>query len=260
MRLDEVVISRAIVESYSKQLVDHLELDVAIVGAGPAGMVAGYYAAKEGLKVALFERRLSPGGGMWGGGIMFNQIVVQDEARQILDEMGVSSHEYQEGYFVADSVEATAALCYNAVKAGAKLFNLLGVEDVLVQEEQVRGLVINWSAVNLANLHVDPISVRSKLCVDATGHECSVVTVLQKKVGPKLNTATGQTVGEGPMDADAGEKTIVKNTKEVYPGLFVAGMACNAVFGGPRMGPIFGGMLLSGQKVAKLVADRLGGG
>jgi len=34
-------------------------------------------------------------------------------------------------------------------------------------------------------------------------------------------------------------------------------MAANSVFGGLRMGPIFGGMLLSGQKVAGLIAERL---
>jgi thiamine thiazole synthase len=30
-------------------------------------------------------------------------------------------------------------------------------------------------------------------------------------------------------------------------------MSANAAFGGPRMGPIFGGMLLSGRKVAELI-------
>jgi thiamine thiazole synthase len=34
-------------------------------------------------------------------------------------------------------------------------------------------------------------------------------------------------------------------------------MACNTVIGAPRMGPIFGGMLLSGRKVAELLLDRV---
>jgi thiamine thiazole synthase len=34
-------------------------------------------------------------------------------------------------------------------------------------------------------------------------------------------------------------------------------MAANAVFGGPRMGPIFGGMLLSGRKAAQLIMKEL---
>ena len=52
------------------------------------------------------------------------------------------------------------------------------------------------------------------------------------------------------MEAESGEQQVVENTKEAYPGLFVSGMAANQVFGGYRMGPIFGGMLLSGQKAA----------
>jgi len=53
------------------------------------------------------------------------------------------------------------------------------------------------------------------------------------------------------------EQFTVKNTKEAYPNLFVCGMASNAVFGGPRMGPIFGGMLLSGKKVAELIMKKI---
>ena len=41
-------------------------------------------------------------------------------------------------------------------------------------------------------------------------------------------------------------------------GLYVCGMASSAVSGTPRMGPIFGGMLLSGQKVARLIIEKLG--
>ena len=53
------------------------------------GLTAGYYLAKAGFKVALFEKKLSMGGGMWGGGMMFNRIVVQEESKRILDEFGI---------------------------------------------------------------------------------------------------------------------------------------------------------------------------
>ena len=56
---------------------------------------------------------------------------------------------------------------------------------------------------------------------------------------------------------EVGERELVKNTKEVYPGLLVTGMSVNAAFGLPRMGAIFGGMLLSGKKVAELAASLL---
>ena len=51
----------------------------------------------------------------------------------------------------------------------------------------------------------------------------------------------------------------MENTKEIFPGLFVSGMAANGVSGSFRMGPIFGGMLNSGKKVAELILKKLEG-
>ena len=251
--MDEVIISKAITETYVKDLLESMEVEVAIVGAGPSGMAAGYYLAKNGVKTTIFERKLSIGGGMWGGGMMFNRIVVQAEGKEILDELGIATKEYQKGYYTADAVEATSVLCSQAIKAGAKIFNLLSVEDVMIREDdKITGLVLNWSAVSLANLHVDPLAIRSKLVIDATGHDAEVCHIVAKKMGTKFEIR-----GEKSMWAEVGEKEIVENTKQVCPGLMVAGMAASAVFGSPRMGPIFGGMLLSGKKAAELAVDLL---
>lgn len=256
--MDEIIISKAIIESYTKELLEFTDVDIAVVGAGPSGLVASYYLAKRGLKTVIYERRLSIGGGIWGGGMMFNRIVVQGEAKEILDEFEIRAKEYQKGYYVADAIEAAAAFCVKAVKAGARIFNLLTVEDVMIREDdRIAGLVLNWSAVDLANLHVDPLAIRSKLVIDATGHDAEVCRIVARKVGPKLSTPTGEVVGEKSMWAEVGERELVKNTKEVYPGLLATGMAVNAVFGLPRMGAIFGGMLLSGKKVAELAASLL---
>lgn len=257
MKLDEIRISKAIIEAYTEKIINALDIDVAIVGAGPAGMVAAYYLAKEKKKVALFERKLSVGGGMWGGGIMFNEIVVQEKAKKLLNELGVATRLYEDGYYLADSIEAVSTICSKAVKAGAKIFNLLSAEDLMVRKKRVCGLVLNWTAVEIANLHVDPITMRAKFVVDATGHDAEIVHLAEKKSGIKLRTKTGKCIGEGSMWAEAAEEIIVKNSKEVCQGLYVCGMCANAVFGGPRMGPIFGGMLLSGKKIAADICKRL---
>jgi len=257
MSLDEIKISKAIIEAYKDKLINALDVDVAIAGAGPAGMVCGYYLAKAGKKVVLFERKLSVGGGMWGGGMMFNEIVVQEEAKKILAEFGVSVRKYQDGYYLADSIDAVSTICSKAVHAGLKVFNLISVEDVMVRGKRVCGLVLNWTAVEMANLHVDPITMRAKFIVDATGHPAEVARIIEKKSGIRLKTKTGKTMGEQSMWAEVGEETIVRNSKEICPSVYACGMCANAVFGGPRMGPIFGGMLLAGKKVAGELIKKL---
>ncbi len=257
MQLDDIKVSRAIIESYNDKLLKNLEVDVAIAGAGPAGMTCAYYLAKNNKKVVIFEGKLSVGGGMWGGGIMFNEIVVQEKANKIMNEFGIKTKVYEKGYYLADSIEAVSTICSKTVKSGVKIFNLLSAEDVMIRGKRICGLVLNWSAVEIANLHVDPITMRAKFVVDATGHAAEVVNVAQRKSGIKLKTKTGKLMGEKSMWAEIGEQTIVKNSKEVCAGLYVCGMASNAVFGGPRMGPIFGGMLLSGKKVAQDLLKKL---
>jgi len=257
VQLDDIKISQAIIDSYRDKLVKALDVDIAIVGAGPAGMCCGYYLAKQGKKVVIFERKLSVGGGMWGGGIMFNEIVLQEKAKKIMDEFGIRLRVYEKGYYLADSIESVSTICSKTVKAGVKIFNLLSAEDVMIRKGCICGLVINWTAVEIANLHVDPITMRAKFVVDATGHAAEVVRIAERKSGIKLKTKTGKVMGERSMWAEVGEDTIVKNSKEVCPGLYVCGMAANAVFGGPRMGPVFGGMLLSGKRVSQDLLKRL---
>jgi thiazole biosynthesis enzyme len=256
MPLDEVTVTRKIVERFSNEFLNSLDVDVVITGAGPASLTAARYLAKAGKKVVIFERRLSPGGGMWGGGMTFPVMVVQEESKHLLEEIGVKLSGGEDGYYTADSVEASAKMIAAAIDAGARLFNTISVEDVIIREGRVNGVVINWSAIQIAGLHVDPLSIRAEYLIDATGHDCEVVHVVQRKVG-RLNTPSGKIEGEKSMWAEVAEKLTVENTVEVYPHLYVAGMACNAVMGAPRMGPIFGGMLLSGKKVAGLILDRL---
>lgn len=257
MELNEVIVSRAIIGRFAQKFSQGLELDVAIVGAGPSGLVAAYYLAKAKVKVALFERKMSVGGGMWGGGMMFNEIVIQEEAKRILDGFGVSMEKFQEGYYTADSVETVSTLCAAACRAGVKIFNGMSVEDLMVREQSVVGLVINWTAVEMAGLHVDPLAVQAKFVVDATGHPAEVVQVLQKKNRITFKSPSGIFQGERSLWAEIAERSTVENTGEIYPGLYLAGMAVNATMGGYRMGPIFGGMLLSGEKVAGMLLKRL---
>ncbi|MCS7097752.1 MAG: sulfide-dependent adenosine diphosphate thiazole synthase [Candidatus Methanomethyliaceae archaeon] len=249
----EKTITEAIISKGSSFLMEIVDSDVIVVGAGPSGLVAAKYLAKLGLKTVVMERRLSFGGGMGGGGMLFPRIVVQEPAHEILLEAGVHLESYSKGVWIADVAESIAKLAASAIDSGAKILLGATVEDLIVRSSRVCGVVLQWSAIQLSGLHVDPLAIESRAVVDCTGHGAEVVTIAAKK-NPFFNI---KVLGEGSMDAVTAEKNIVDITGEVCPGLWVAGMAAAAVKGGPRMGPIFGGMLLSGKKVAELISKSL---
>ena len=254
----ENIISAAIISKFSEKLLDGLKLDVALVGGGPSALVAARDLAAAGLKAAVFERKLAPGGGTWGGGMLFNEVVVQDEALGILDDFNIAHKKLEkaEGYHTLDSVEMASGLIFGALKAGAKIFNTISVEDLVFKDGKVNGLVINWTPVERLGMHVDPLTVIADNVIDGTGHPSEILNLAVKKAKIQLDTPTGDIIGEKPMWVENGEASTVENTREYFPGLYACGMSANNVMGGYRMGPIFGGMLMSGRKVAKLIIEK----
>ena len=250
----EKIITQGIVESYLKDFLKNTDVDVIIAGAGPSGLICGYFLSKNGIKTVIFEKNLKVGGGMPGGGMMFNKIVVQEEAIDIIKEFKIKAKKYKENFYILDAIETISGITYKTIRNGVKIFNLISVEDVVIRENKINGVVINWTSVEIAKLHVDPLAIISKYVVDATGHDCEICKILEKKVGGI------KAIGEKSMWAEKGEKEIIENTKEVYPGLIVCGMAANAFFGSPRMGAIFGGMLLSGKRASEIIINGLKGG
>lgn len=253
----EEQISLAIVERYFEKLREHLAVDVAIVGAGPSGLVAARDLAAAGKKVVVFDRKLAPGGGIWGGGMLFNEVVVQEDALPILADFGIGARPGGEARYTVDAVELAGGLIFGACRSGAVIFNSIAVEDIVFKEDRVAGVVINWSAVTRLDMHVDPLVVTARAILDGTGHPSEIAVLAVRKAGIALATETGGIMGERPMWVERGEEATVRDTKMICPGLYVSGMAANNVSGGFRMGPIFGGMLKSGRKAAALILEEL---
>ncbi|WP_236953777.1 sulfide-dependent adenosine diphosphate thiazole synthase [Methanopyrus sp. SNP6] len=245
MRVEREITSIILREGY-EFINDCSESDVIVVGAGPAGLTCAYELAKNDVDVTVVERKLYVGGGMTGGGMLFPAGVIMEETAEVLEEVGVELRPAEAGLLVFNPVEAAVKLANAALEAGARILVGVEVEDVIERRGRVCGVVVNWTAVNAANMHVDPLAFESEYTVDATGHEAAVC----KLAGIEVS-------GEGPMWAERGEELVVKHTQEVKPGLFVAGMAASAVKGAYRMGPIFGGMLESGKRAAEEILERL---
>ena len=252
-KVTEKDVTKAIVSGFAEEFLEYVESDVIIVGAGPSGLIAAKRLAEKNVKVLLIESNNYLGGGFWIGGYLMNKLTVREPGQKILDEIGVPYKKVQEGLYVADGPHACSKLIGAAMDAGAKVLNMTKFDDVVVRKDRVGGVVINWtpvSALPRAITCVDPVALESKIVVDATGHDAVVVKSLEQRGLVEIEGFEG-------MWVEKSEDAVVEKTGEVYSGVFVTGMAVATTYGSTRMGPTFGGMLLSGEKVADLIVDQL---
>jgi len=252
-KVSEKDVTKAIVSGFADEFLDYVESDVIIIGAGPSGLYAAKKLAEKGVKTLIIESNNYLGGGFWIGGYLMNKLTVREPGQKILDEIGAPYEKVQDGLYVADGPHACSKLIASACDAGVKVINMTKFDDVVIREDRVGGVVINWtpvSALPRAITCVDPVAIESKIVIDATGHDAVVVKSLEER-------GLVDTAGFQGMWVEKSEDAVVENTQEVYPGVIVTGMAVATTYGSPRMGPTFGGMLLSGEKAAEVVLDKL---
>jgi len=251
--VSEVDITKAIVSTFTDELMDYAESEVIIVGGGPSGLAGGYALSKQGVKTLLIESNNYLGGGFWLGGFLMNKLTFRAPAQQFLAELGIPYQEVKEDLFVADGPAACSILIAKSCQAGLKILNATQFDDVVLKNNQVKGAVVNWHAVSGLPRQItcaDPIALEAQVVIDATGHDAVVANSLAKRGLIKVP-------GFNPLWVEKSEAEVVAKTSEIFPGLIVTGMATATVFGVPRMGPTFGGMLLSGLKAAKLAAEKV---
>jgi len=185
---------------------------------------------------------------------LMNKLTVREPGQEILSELGIPFEEVTKGLYVADGPHACSKLIAAACDAGVKFANMTVFDDVVLREEnRVAGAVVNWTPVQALPREitcVDPVALESRIVVDATGHDATVVKKLEER-------GIVKTVGFGAMWVERSEDLVVEHTGEVHPGLVVCGMSVTTTYGLPRMGPTFGAMLLSGKKAAEVVLQKI---
>jgi len=247
-------VTRAIVTEFAKQFEEYVESDCIIIGAGPSGLMAGRNLAKAGKKVLIVERNNYLGGGFWLGGYLMNKVTVRHPAERVLDELDIPYKEVTNGLLVADGPHACSKLIASACDSGVKFANMTVFDDLVLKEDgRVYGAVINWTPISALPREitcVDPVAIESAIVIDATGHDAQVVKKLEER-------GLIKTKGFGAMWVEKSEDLVVEHTGEVHPGLIVTGMAVSTTYGLPRMGPTFGGMLLSGERAAEIALEKL---
>jgi len=252
-KVGEGEVTEAIVKDFYKRFLDIIRTDCIIIGAGPSGLTAAKELSKDGFKTVIIEANNYLGGGFWIGGYLMNGITVRAPGEKVLDEIDAPYREVSEGLFLTEGPLACSKLIASTCESGARVINMTKFDDVVRKSGRVCGAVINWtpvSALPRAITCVDPVALESKVLIDATGHDAYVADSLAKRGLLNIKGFSGMCVEES-------EDMVVEKTGQVYPGLIAAGMAVATVFGLPRMGPTFGGMLLSGKKAAQIAKEEI---
>jgi len=256
INIGETQVTKAIVNEFLDDFLQNIiDSDVVVVGSGPCGLTAAKYSAELGHRTVMVERNIYAGGGMWQGGYLMPKNVIGKGAYKILEECGVKLKEIENELYVCDSFDMVSKMLTSACNAGVKLLNSTNVEDLILKEDHVEGVVIQWYPVKHMPPFMtcmDPIAIRSKVVIDATGHDSALVRRLSEQ------KYVANPIGCGSLWVDKAEKLTVEYTHEIYPGLIVAGMAATSTYGAPRMGPIFSGMLLAGKRAAEIAHDKIG--
>jgi thiazole biosynthesis enzyme len=251
--VSEKEITRTIANMFSETMAEYTDSDVIIIGAGPAGLTAGRDLARIGVKTLIIEQNNYIGGGYWVGGYMMNPVTVRAPAQKIWEELGVPYRKIREGLYATWGPHACSKLIAATCDAGARFLQLTKFDDLVLKNDRVGGVVVNWMPVSALPRNVtcvDPVALESRIVIDASGHDSVAVKRLMDRGYVKWK-------GMDPLWVEGSEDAVVNYTGEVFPGLIATGMSVTETHGLPRMGPTFGSMLLSGKKAAEIAAGKL---
>jgi digeranylgeranylglycerophospholipid reductase len=160
-------------KSGSQEMTRNYEYDVVIVGAGPAGLSAGWSAAKTGVRVAIIERDEAIGQNVRTSGVTW---IKEAKAFGIPSELYNPIKNYafyspnnfvlkqssQYEVAVLDVRKTYQFLAYRAASAGADIFLRTNVTDTLInQDKKLNGVK--------ANSLKEDLIFNSKVVVDASG-------------------------------------------------------------------------------------------
>lgn len=255
----ESQVSRAMTSRYFKDLDKYAESDIVIVGAGSSGLTAAYILAKSrpDLKIAIIEANVAVGGGCFLGGQLFSSMVLRKPADVFIKELGIEFEDEGNYIVVKHAALFITKLCSKVLELpNVKLFNATCVEDLITRPTEnggtrVAGVVTNWTLVSMHHDDqscMDPNTINSKIIISCTGHDGPMGAFCVKRLVSQGYIQRNQM---GCLDMNKAEDSIVKNTREIFPGLIVAGMELSECDSANRMGPTFGAMVLSGIKAAE---------
>nr|XP_027189294.1 thiamine thiazole synthase, chloroplastic-like [Cicer arietinum] len=257
--IEESTVSREMPRCYVTDMVTYI--DIVILGASSFGLSCAYELSKNlNISIAIIEQFVSPGGGVWLGGQLFSVMVVRQLAHLFLEKIEADYDKREEYFLIKHAALFTSTILSKLlVRSNVKLFNDVAVEDLIVKEGRVGGVVMNWTLVSIKHDKqscMNPHVMEAKVVVSSCGHDGPFGAS-----GLKMFERVGMidfVRGINSLDMNTSEDVIVCLTKEIVSGIIIIGMEVAEMYGTPRVGPTFRALMISGQKTAHLTLKALG--
>ena len=103
-------------------------------------------------------------------------MIVRKPAQTFLEDVGVPFEEKENYVVVKHAALFTSTILSKVLqRPNVKLFNATAVEDLIVKQNEVKGVVTNWALVTLVGHDtqscMDPNVIESKVVVSGCGHD-----------------------------------------------------------------------------------------
>ena len=124
----------------------------------------------------------------------------------------------------------------------------------IVYTREVTGYVLRGIAVEIG---LRKVLVYANVTVDTTQNADVVRKVIDEIPHVDLPTPNGSILGIRGFWPEESDKAMVSNTRRIFPGLVVCGIAANTVFGSPKPFNDLTSIILSAKKASYVVKSEL---
>ncbi|CAO3591487.1 unnamed protein product [Absidia cylindrospora] len=174
----ESQVNREMASRYMNDMLDYAETDVIIVGCGSAGLSCAWELTRIPMSRSplLNKTCLLVVAAGWVVRYLFSAMIVRKPADVFLRDVGVPYDDASDNYVVVKHAALFTSTIMSKLLArpNVKLFNATAVEDLIVKDKKVAGVVTNWSLVTQAHdtqSCMDPNVMECKVVVSGCGHD-----------------------------------------------------------------------------------------
>jgi thiamine thiazole synthase len=259
--VSQSVITRIMAERYSEQIKDVTRSDIIVAGAGVSGLCCAYELSKHpDVQVSVFEKSLALGGSSWIGAQNMGSMILRKPSHHMLYELDIDFEDHENFVVIRHAAALVSTLIAKICQSkSVRIMNGTSIREISLRGDEVRGVMASYTSNTSSS---SPLFFGTSVLVSC----CGTVDLAGSLALRRLNSmgwtnpielAIYDNFFNRPFDMNFVEDAIVHHTREVSPGLVIAGSEIAFLDCTGQAGPTNGSTMQSGVKAAHLALERL---